>query len=478
MWISRLALQLSVAFILGGIIFGSGPLIGFGVFFLAATLIARYWSEHAFDRLTYERILPENRAFEGERLHVTLRLVNDKMLPLPFLEVRDSVPQDSLVGEAHVSMSTSPGYVYLGRTTHLSWYERINWPVELRAPARGYYRIGPCRITTGDMFGFFPNVQEVDTYSPVIIYPRIYTMPELGLPAARPFGERKGRERIFEDPGRIAGIRAYQPGDPMRRIDWKASARMQSLQSKVYEPSATMHMLIALNVNTMEHAWEGFMPETLERLLSVAGSVANHGFETGYAVGLVANGSFRESDRPMRIPISRSADQLSRVLEALAVIGPMTPSPLEDVIDRESHSFPFGATLVCVTSRMDDPLAVSLRRVANAGHTVTVLSLSQDEFEADLGSIPVAYIVAAVRAIEVREGAPDALLSADAPLDKPGSYGQLRTNGGGGQAEANREGRTEQAQGVARDASRTAGASVPREHELFRRPRDDQGGEG
>ncbi len=408
MWVSRIGLQLSVLFILAGIIFSSGPLIGLGAFFLIATLAARYWSDHALDKLTYERIVPENRAFEGEHLHLTLRLVNDKPLPLPFVEVRDSVPLDTLVGESQVSISSSPGYVFLGRTTHLSWYERINWPVELKAPARGFYRVGPARITTGDMFGFFPSVWEEDTSSPIIIYPRIYSMPELGLPAARPFGEQKGRERIFEDPSRIAGIREYQPGDPMRRIDWKASARMQGLQSKVYEPSATMHMLIALNVNTMEHSWEGFLPEMLERLLSVAGSVANHGFETGYAVGLVANGSFPQSDRPMRIPVGRSADQLGRVLEALAVIGPMTPEPLEEVIDREARSFAFGATLVCVTSRMDEPLVLSLRRLAAAGHTVTVLSLSQDEFEADLGSIPVAYIAGAMRAIEAREATGEA----------------------------------------------------------------------
>jgi uncharacterized protein (DUF58 family) len=403
-WISRSAFQLSVIFIFAGIIFGSGPLIGLGVFLLVATLIARYWSNHALDKLTYERILPENRAFEGESLHLTLRLANDKPLPLPFVEVRDMVPKDTLVGEEHVSLSTSPGYVFLGRSTHLAWYERINWPVELKSPPRGYYRIGPGRITTGDMFGFFPIAREDEDYSPVIIYPRIYSMPELGLPAARPFGERKGRERIFEDPGRIAGIRDYQPGDPMRRIDWKASARRQALQSKVYEPSATLHLLIAMNVNTMEHSWEGYVPATLERLLSVAGSVANQGIETGYAVGLVANGSFRESDRPMRIPVGRSADQLGRILEALAVIGPLTLSSLSDVIDREAHSFPFGATLVCVTARMEEPLAASLRRVASAGHSVIVLSLSQEEFDADLGSIPVAYVLEAVRSIEKREG--------------------------------------------------------------------------
>ena len=183
---------------------------------------------------------------------------------------------------------------------------------------------------------------------------------------------------------------------------------MQALQSRVYEPSATMHLLVALNVNTMEHSWEGFLPEMLERLLSVAGSVANHGFETGYAVGLVANGSYPQTDRPMRVPVGRSADQLGRVLEALAVIGPMTPEPLEEVIDREARSFPFGATLVCVTSRMDEPLVLSLRRLAAAGHLVTVLSLSADEFEADLGSIPVLNIAGAMRAMEAREAAGEA----------------------------------------------------------------------
>ena len=64
--------------------------------------------------------------------------------------------------------------------------------------------------------------------------------------------------------------------------------------------------------------------------------------------------------------------------------------------------------MVCVTSRMDEPLAAALHRIAKAGHTVTVLALSQDEFEIDLGRIPVAYIADAMRAIEAREGAPAA----------------------------------------------------------------------
>jgi uncharacterized protein (DUF58 family) len=401
-WISRIWLQFCVFLIVVGIAVGSAAVIGFSVFLLLAGFIARFWSKHAFDEVRYERILPENRAFQGEKLPLTMRLVNDKMLPVPFIELRDSMPESSIQDEEQLSATGNPGYVYVGRSTHLSWYERITWRLQLEAPKRGFYRLGPARISTGDVFGFFPVQRDEEKADPVVVYPRVYELPDLGLPAERPFGELKGRERIFEDPGRIAGLREYRPGDPMRRIDWKASARTQTLQSKVYEPSATMHLLVALNVHTLGHAWEGFMPELLERLLSAAGSVARFGFEAGYAIGLIANGSYPDSDRPMRVPVSRSSEQLMRVLEALAVIHPMTLAPLETVIDREAHSFPFGATLVCVTARMDPGLAASLVRVASAGHTVTVLSLADEDFEEDLGRIRVYQISSAMRALEAR----------------------------------------------------------------------------
>ncbi len=406
MLLSRAWLPLTLGLLLLGIALSSGAVIGLSIFVMAAGVVAHYWSRHVLDRLTYQRLIPENRAFPGEHVSITLRLVNDKMLPVPWIEVRDAVPEACLTGDERTSGTGTPGYVHTIRSTHLSWYERISWPLQLKAVARGHYRVGPVRITTGDAFGFNPVVREEEKYDSFIVYPRVYELPELDLPAERPFGELKGRQRIFEDPGRIAGVRDYQPGDSMRRIDWKASARRQTLQSKVYEPSATMHLLLAVNVHTMAASWQGFQPELLERLLAATASVGRHAFEAGYAVGLVANGSYPDSDRPMRVPVGRSADQLGHLLEALAVIHPLTMASLEMVIDREAARFPYGATLVCVTSRMDEALAASLLSVARAGHTVTVISLAEreDEFDELLPGIRVYNIAGAMHALEAREG--------------------------------------------------------------------------
>ncbi|HEU0075589.1 MAG TPA: DUF58 domain-containing protein [Dehalococcoidia bacterium] len=421
MWLNRVWLQLTLALFVLGIVLSNGAVIGLAIFMMAAGFLARFWARHALDNVTYERIIPENRAFQGENISVTLRLVNDKMLPVPWIELRDAVPEATLTGDERTAGTGAPGYVHTIRSTHLSWYERISWPLELKAVARGHYRVGPARLTTGDVFGFNPVVEEQESHQNFIVYPRVYELPELGLPAERPFGELKGRQRIFEDPGRIAGVRDYQPGDSMRRIDWKASARRQTLQSKVYEPSATMHLLLAVNVNTMLESWQGFQPELLERLLAASASVAKHAFESGYSVGLVANGSYPDSDRPMRVPVGRNSDQLGHVLEALAVIHPLTMASLETVIDTEAARFPYGATLVCVTSQMDDNLAGSLERVSRAGHTVTVISLAEKdgEFDEMLPGIRVHNIAQAMHSLEARDGVSIAEPPPEAEKERP-----------------------------------------------------------
>ena len=45
------------------------------------------------------------------------------------------------------------------------------------------------------------------------------------IASRRPIGEIRISHRLFEDPTRIAGVRAYQSGDPLNRIHWRATAR-------------------------------------------------------------------------------------------------------------------------------------------------------------------------------------------------------------------------------------------------------------
>jgi len=91
----------------------------------------------------------------------------------------------------------------------------------------------------------------------------------------------------------------------------------------------------------------------------------------------MANGSFPNADRPIRLAPSRSRDQLTRVLEALAVIQPLTLGDLAGTLHREGNRIPAGSTIVCVAALVPDPLAGVLLRLQDEGHRVFVVATTE-----------------------------------------------------------------------------------------------------
>lgn len=369
--------------LIGGLLF----VVGFGAELPAVALVglavmvlgigARQWSNHLFDRVALRRKLANRRVFIGEATALEVELENRKFLPLPWFEWRLALGEHlGVVGE-RLAASAVPGLHYLVRRGAAGWYAVERWRVVLEAARRGYHPIGPASLRSADLIGAWPRRIEDDQRDQLIVYPRVYRLEELGLDAERPFGDLRGGERIFEDPLRISGLREYRPGDPLRRIDWKATARAQELRSRVYEPSATRQLYLLLNIDTMEHAWEGYLSDELERLVSVTASLATWATGARYAVGMLANGSYPDADRPIRIAPSRSREQLVRLLEALAVVQPLTMGDLAGAIRRESGRFETGSTLVVIAALIPDPLAAVIGRLAAEGHIVHVVAVSE-----------------------------------------------------------------------------------------------------
>lgn len=392
----------SVALALIGIAAGSAPMIGLAALVFTTGGAARLWSRLSLEDVRYVRTLSEHRAFAGETIDVRLSLHNAKWLPVPWIEVREQLPQVMPLVVGRTQPSGMQGIVYLLRQAGLSGGERVVWPLQLQARERGYYRVGPTRLRSGDIFGLFERDEAVGQAASIVVYPRTVSLPDLGLPAARPFGDRRGGERIYEDPLLIAGARDYVSGDPLKRIDWKASARIGRMQSRQYEPSHTQSMVIALNVSTMEHSWQGQDPVVLERGVIVAASVARWAFEEQLAVGLIANGSFPDADRPIRIGSGRRPDQLMHVLEALAMVTGFATSPLAAELQQRGHALPAGATLVVITALMPPELLATLHRLRADGHAVHVIRTGEQPWPESIAPLRVHEVVSYMRALEAQ----------------------------------------------------------------------------
>src|SRR5262245_12415090 len=177
--------------------------------------IVRYWSRHLFDRVSLTRTPSETRAFIGETLTVDVELSNEKPLPLPWYQWRIGLGEPLEVQGEALGASAVPGLKWLYRRGALGWYQKHRWKFELQPTERGFHQLGPGTLRSSDLLGAFPQHREDGEKQYIVVYPRVFPMADLGLASDRPFGERKGGNRVFEDPLRIAGLREFRPGDPL-----------------------------------------------------------------------------------------------------------------------------------------------------------------------------------------------------------------------------------------------------------------------
>ena len=356
--------------------------------FLLTTLpLAWWWNRHSLDRIVYERVLGERRAFPGEVVSLTLRVTNEKLIPLGWLNVEDQWSLALPLEEGDLFPSTTGQLGFFRSGFSIRWFERVNRQYHVRCTRRGYYPFGPVRFRSGDIFGLFQISGTQEHLDWLIVYPQVMALEKLGFPPKEPLGEAKASWRIFEDPIRAVGIRDHQPEDGFRDVHWKATARRQELQVKVYEPTTSHNLVVFLNVATFEKHWQGIDPALLERAIGVAASVASHAVEERFIVGLIANGSIPHSDQPIKVLPSRRPDQLSRILEALAAVSSFSTSSMATLLMSESARLPWGSTLVVVTSVVTEDLMAALVRLRDVGRRLVLVSL-EDRPSPAFRSIP------------------------------------------------------------------------------------------
>lgn len=361
-----------------------------GAVLLATAGISRLWERYCLSRIEYSRTIAPARAFPGEAVELHITLVNRKPLPLAWLEVEDEVPDGiAFSGDVQLTSSFKTGRRLLGHLLALRWYERVIRTYRFTAPPRGYYSFGPLTMRSGDLFGLFSTERTQPAEDHLIVYPEVRPMAALGLPPRFLIGDMRLKRSLVQDPMRMVGVREYTPGDSIRQVHWRATARAQRLQVKQLEATTSLDLLIFLNVSTTVPDWLGVAPALMERAVTTAASVADHALAHSYRVGLYANANPPGSDQQLRIEVGRAGDQRLRVLEALAKVTGLATVSMEAFLRRETRSLPWGATLLIVTSVLPEGMLASLTRLRRAGRQVAVVYTGDAAAPGHFAGIPV-----------------------------------------------------------------------------------------
>lgn len=345
------------------------------LFMLLMGSVSLLWTRFCLEAIRYRRRFGSLHLFHGEETTLSVEIVNAKPLPLAWLRAEDELPATLEVAATQLATTHQPGRKRLVNLMSLRWYERVTRRYQLRGVRRGAWRFGPVELTSGDIFGFGLRRQTLDDVETLLVYPKLVPLTALGLPALRPFGDLRTPRRLSEDPLRLTGAREYAAGDSFRHIHWKATAHRQALQTKVFEPSATLPLAIFLNINTSELRYEGIDIELQEYAITAAASIARWAAERSHPVGLFVNSIVQPEAERIRIRPANQPAQLLYILEALAKVINYGRWPIDAVVRAEAVHLPYGASVVVVTATTSRNLQQTLLELRRREFGITVVTL-------------------------------------------------------------------------------------------------------
>ena len=272
--------------ILVGGVLGVPILVMFGVVILVIAWLRWLWAGRALRRLQFERRFEPDRVMCGDEAHLVITVWNRKLLPLSWLRAQEPLPAElQPVGGTEVRVGTVGSRTLVNGWT-LGPYERAVRRIGLRTEHRGIYRFATVGLAAGDLLGEAVADEDRHLAATLVVRPR--TVPVRRFEAARDrSGPLRARRGLVEDPARFSGVRPYAPGDPVRHIHWRTTARLGVPLVKRFDPSRDRDVVVALDIQTTDGAWAGRHDDDLaETLCVVAASLARQLEAEGAAGGL------------------------------------------------------------------------------------------------------------------------------------------------------------------------------------------------
>ncbi|MBO3102468.1 DUF58 domain-containing protein [Cellulomonas fengjieae] len=291
-------------------------------------------------------------------------------------------PSGVLVGVRRGARSLARAWVVVDGTRRL--------PLVVRT-----VRTGPQELAFVEAQGVGPGAASVSEPSPGV------SRSALVLPAPRPLGDLplpprlRGLTGAHESrrPGEGGGLRdvhPFSPGDRLRRIDWRVTARRAPDLHELYvrREHALAEAVVVLVVDSRDDVgpdpmtWRGSVPARAEEPTSLdlarqaAASAAQGLLDLGDRVGLDDLGAVR---RPL--PPGGGRRQLDRIRHALALTRP-EGDPLRRL---RPPQLPSGALVMLFSTFLDDEAAHVASVWRRAGHRVVAVDVLPTLRERQLG---------------------------------------------------------------------------------------------
>ncbi|MEE9600829.1 MAG: DUF58 domain-containing protein, partial [Thermoplasmata archaeon] len=231
-------------------------------------------------------------------------------------------------------------------------------------------------LRSRDPLGMYIRERRVDVAQTMVVSPRTEDLRRVSL------FPRRTTPRLGNAPSRTAGlgvdfwaIRSYQAGDELRRINWKASARLDTLLTNEKEAERSGDIILVLDARRQANVGH-MLQNTIELGVKAAVSLAAKLLQDRNRVGLVIQRDVLDWVYP-----AFGNKQLYRIVNALVSVRPGGEWPFEQIAWVLKRYFPPKSLVIIISPLVDTPAIESVVELRARGFDIILLSPSFLEVE-------------------------------------------------------------------------------------------------
>lgn len=225
------------------------PVVSFAYMFLVYFQV-KYWQE-----------LDKKFITKGEQIKFKFSINNESLFFFPFIKVR------------LYNMNSLWEKNFEEKSFMINPMSKKSYAATFDCKYTGYYEFGINSIYIGDLLGLFCIKHQVFDPKCITVYPRILPLKKFAIINSNIGDTDKIGKSDHEDHTMISDTRSYIPGDSMKRIHWKLTAKKGEFLVKNYDSSlqTVVNILVDLTKNNYSHEENASLKDTvIESAIAVA----------------------------------------------------------------------------------------------------------------------------------------------------------------------------------------------------------------
>lgn len=351
-------------------------LAGAGAFYLLQRMIYRkYWNRGLGIAVEFE----SRSAFEGDVSYLREEIKNDKLLPLPALEINLAMDRAlQFSGEARENANVTD-QSYRRDIFSLYMRQKVIRRLPFVCEKRGCYEIAKADVIGYDFFFRESFHDDRILKTALYVYPKPVDTHRIALLCRAVSGMVLTQNRLFPDPFCFSGIRDYHPSDPMHHINWKASSKGQGLLVNQFDSTTNIRMRMILDT---EDSGIVRHEELTEEGIRIAASLASRIVKERMELTVTGN-----AVKPVRL--KDGAGHIQALYQELSRIDLQKPAGrISREIDRERKNLQSGVIYVIISMNQDGDTAGAIASLAAGGCPVLWVVPVHASWELTTGNVP------------------------------------------------------------------------------------------